>query len=174
MGFAVFVAVEREFENYDPASVMGKALAAAIEQLDDGCERMGVATLSSFVSADPADLEAFTSDEPPLTEEQAAEDLAAMRKLGGVGEELAAELEALVKVAASAELEAAPMPEQWFDPEAALISVRAVLSWLQQSGAKLSAKPFTREDVIADLRSVESTLSAASRASVRFHFAYDV
>lgn len=175
MGVAVFVSVDREFAGYDPSSVMGKALAAAIEQLDAASERLGVPSLSSFVSVDPASLDDFTSDEPPLTPEEAREQIAALRKSGGTDPELLDDLQALADLTANADPDATPPPEQWFDPKAAMPTVRALLDWLQQHpAAKLRAKPFTRDDVIADLRSVEDVLRDSARAGVRFHLAYDV
>lgn len=174
MGVAVFVAVERKFAGYDPSSVIGKPLAAAIEQLDAACERLGVATLSSFVSADPAEIEALTSDEPPPTPEEIDAMLASLREHRGIDPGLADDLEALANFAASADPDAPPMPERWFEPEAALVPVRALLPWLREPATKLAANPFTRDDVIADLRSVEDVLTVASQASVRFHFAYDI
>lgn len=174
MGVSVFVAVEREFDGYDASSVMGKPLAAAMEPLDGACDRLGVPNLSSFVSMDPARLEDFASAEPAVTSGEGREQLNSLRAAGGGDAEQLDDLEALMDLTEGVDANAPPMAEQWFEPGAALVSIRALLAWLQDPTSQFKAKPFTRGDVIADLQSVEQVLAAASQAAVRFHFEYDV
>jgi hypothetical protein len=171
MGVAVFVSLERAVDGFDPGGVDGKALAASIEELDAACERLGVPTLSSFVSADPADLEGLTADTDPMSAGETQQPVDQLRSLGGTADELA-DFTKLAELAAEG-AGAAPAPEQWFDASAGLPSVQALIAWLEQPATKFKADRFGAEDVLADLRAVAEVLTVAAGEQVCFHLTYD-
>ena len=66
MGTAYYPDLEVQIEGYDPAvEVSGKAVARAIEQLDEICERIGQRTLTSFYSESNAEAYESIGQAPP-------------------------------------------------------------------------------------------------------------
>lgn len=143
MGVALFVVPEKGLKV--DAFMDGKALAHAIEHLEDLCEALGVVPLEEFMDHTEA-LELLEDFEDDPEDEDLSEDFEAE-------EALAADRE-------------------WFDPSEAQATVQALLEALPDS-VLTQFGPFGLSDVIEDLQDLKRILDACVAEDVRFHLALD-
>ncbi|GEM44921.1 hypothetical protein [Deinococcus cellulosilyticus] len=141
MSLALFIVPESELKV--DAFIDGKALAHAIEDLQDLSERLGVTPLEEFMDH----TEALDLLEDPDEDDLNEDDFAAE-------EQMASE------------------DREWFDAAEALRTVSALLEALKSSPEQ-SFGGFTAEDVQEDLQDLQKVLQACQSEGVRFHLALD-
>jgi len=179
MGVAIFVTFQKKIPKVNPWDMGGKLLAANLDKLDRVAMKHDRSPLSFFVSGSPEELDDFIGEKKGKwdveRERKFAKKMARKvpRAEQALWKTLEKELNKIDKTIGAMKKirDLGPLPEQWFDPAAALPTVRFLQVYVREK-----LKSFGRNVNLlqADLAAVERFLKLAKRHKVLFHLSIDV
>src|SRR4051794_18284192 len=181
MGASIYPRFEHEVPGVKSTDVGGKVLSRHLERLDEVAQAKGLRPLADFIYLSAADLEDLIggddADEEKLA--RAREDMArkaeakldpeTVAELGRMEVELEQSWQQMQKAMDEALANPGPPPPEWFEPNEALPTVRALLTSLRDEPDDLPDVTWLLED----LQALERSLAAAQAQGVRFRLSVD-
>lgn len=158
MGHSFFITYERPPERLLSCDIPGKCLSIASDILDQRAELLGVAPLTSFGSSSLDDYYSLIGvPDECFDEETGTYDREAIEQWRR--EELGDDCEPLPE----------NDPETWFEADAGLVTIRALLTSVRENATDI---PYP-ECTLSDLEACERVLEELKQQGIRWHLASD-